>query len=326
MAAIVALLCSLSRPLLCGGPAGELYKLKPGPLVVRQVDVTWHDAKRDRDVPARIYLPEGTGLFPVIVFSHGLGGTREGYGYLGKHWASYGYVCVHVQHLGSDREVFLTGTPLLSTLGAAMDRNNWRDRPLDVSFALDQLDKANKDDPVLKGRIDLEKVGVAGHSFGAYTTLAVIGFDVALQPPVTLRDPRVKAAIAMSSPGKIGGATAEKAYSKIATPCLHMTGTKDESALFGTSADDRRRPYDSIRAPDQYLIIIKDADHFAFSDNKLDLLGGLQKRVPEHHDYIRAATTAFWDAYLKGDENAKAWLRDGGFAAVVKDDATIEHK
>jgi predicted dienelactone hydrolase len=48
----------------------------------------------------------GPGPFPVIVFSHGLGGSREGYKYLGRHWASYGYVAVHVEHLGSDTAAF----------------------------------------------------------------------------------------------------------------------------------------------------------------------------------------------------------------------------
>src|SRR5215510_6060681 len=67
----------------------------------------WHDARRDRDVPAKIYSPNtGDGPFPVIIFSHGLGGSREGYEYLGRHWASHGYVSVHLQHIGSDNAVW----------------------------------------------------------------------------------------------------------------------------------------------------------------------------------------------------------------------------
>jgi len=67
---------------------------------------TWHDANRDRDVPVKIYSPKsGNGPFPVIIFSHGLVGSREGYEYLGRHWASRGYVSVHLQHYGSDDDV-----------------------------------------------------------------------------------------------------------------------------------------------------------------------------------------------------------------------------
>src|SRR3954466_11902689 len=60
------------------------------------IRVEWHDTARDRDVPAKIYFPTaGGGPFPVIIFSHGLGGTREGYEYLARQWAANGYVCVH---------------------------------------------------------------------------------------------------------------------------------------------------------------------------------------------------------------------------------------
>ena len=67
----------------------------------------WVDTARQRHVPVKIYLPEkGAGPFPVIVFSHGLGGSREAYEYLGRHWASYGYVIAHIQHEGSDDQVW----------------------------------------------------------------------------------------------------------------------------------------------------------------------------------------------------------------------------
>src|SRR5581483_4684895 len=74
---------------------------------VEAVRYDWVDAKRHRDVPVKIYYPKtGDGPFPVIVFSHGLGGSREGYEYLGNYWASHGYVSVHLQHLGSDDSVW----------------------------------------------------------------------------------------------------------------------------------------------------------------------------------------------------------------------------
>ena len=70
-------------------------------------DYDWLDPARQRQVPARIYLPAAElGPCPVIVFSHGLGGSRLGYSYLGRHWASHGYATVHVQHRGSDSAVW----------------------------------------------------------------------------------------------------------------------------------------------------------------------------------------------------------------------------
>jgi predicted dienelactone hydrolase len=57
----------------------------------------WRDSARDRDVPVKIYYPKDLGgPVPVVIFSHGLGGSREGYEYLGRHWAGCGFVSVHV--------------------------------------------------------------------------------------------------------------------------------------------------------------------------------------------------------------------------------------
>ena len=91
-----------AQPAKAPAPAGS-YERGPGSYAVATVSYDWTDSARNRKVPVKIYYPEkGQGPFPVIVFSHGLGGSREGYEYLGRRWASHGYVSVHVQHLGSE--------------------------------------------------------------------------------------------------------------------------------------------------------------------------------------------------------------------------------
>src|SRR5436305_11540107 len=88
-------------------PAPHPYKQDAGPFAVAVTRYEWVDTARKRPVPVKIYSPEkGPGPFPVIVFSHGLGGSRETYEYLGRHWASHGYVVAHVQHEGSDDQVW----------------------------------------------------------------------------------------------------------------------------------------------------------------------------------------------------------------------------
>src|SRR6266849_1411763 len=83
------------------------YRASAGPFTVEVVRYEWLDQRRERKVPSKIYFPkEGAGPFPVIIFSHGLGGSREGYEYLGRHWAASGYVSVHLQHPGSDNAVW----------------------------------------------------------------------------------------------------------------------------------------------------------------------------------------------------------------------------
>jgi predicted dienelactone hydrolase len=158
-------------------PATGEYKKDRGPQVVGQVLYDWRDDTRSRDVPVKIYYPKGEGkALPVILFSHGLGGSREGYAYLGRHWASYGYVCVHIQHMGSDESVWKgQAQPMESMKKAVADPQNALNRPLDVHFVLDRLEKLQGEEGPLKGRMDLTRVGMAGHSFGAYTTMAVAG-------------------------------------------------------------------------------------------------------------------------------------------------------
>jgi len=71
-----------------------------------QQELTVHDEARDRDIPVRVYLPAGNRPAPVVLFSHGLGGSRAGSTFLGKHWAARGYVAVFLQHPGSDDSVW----------------------------------------------------------------------------------------------------------------------------------------------------------------------------------------------------------------------------
>jgi predicted dienelactone hydrolase len=275
-------------------------------------NVTWHDAARHREVPARIYAPEKVAKpAPLIIFSHGLGGTRYGYAYLGQYWAEHGYIAVHVQHAGSDGNIFNANETLLASARRAVAQpENWRERPADVSFAITQM----LHDP----RVNTNSIGVAGHSFGAHTTLEIIGLRVAGEE---FCDPRVKAAVAMSSPKpRLPGA-----LKTIKTPCLHLTGTKDDSPVFPTKPEDRRFVYDHINAPNQWLVTLKDAHHFAFSDNPRWEAKAVE-RDPRHHKWICEMTTKFWDAFLRGDAKAKAWIERGGLKELLGDDATVERK
>src|SRR5262249_12346615 len=139
-------------------------------------------------------------------------------------------------------------------------------RPLDVRFAVDQLEQLNKKGD-FKGKLDLTRLGMAGHSFGAYTTLASVGqvFVLPGGQEAKLDDPRIKAAIPMSAPVPAKAAQHKTAFGSIKVPCLHMTGTLDDSPIGATKAKDRRIPFDYSRGADQYLIDLKDGDHMIFA-------------------------------------------------------------
>ncbi|MFZ2088802.1 MAG: hypothetical protein WAU47_09520 [Desulfobaccales bacterium] len=275
----------------------------------------------------KIYYPaKGPGPFPLIIFSHGLGGSREGYQYLGRHWASHGYVSVHLQHLGSDSAIWARNPDKLPpALRPASKLKNSINRPLDVAFALDQLVMLNQAASPLKGRLDLTRAGVAGHSFGAYTTLAAAG-QVFVGPggrEISMREPRLKAAIPMSTPvPRKSQEYLSQAYARVTVPCMHMTGTRDDSPVGETAAAERRLPFDHLRGSDQYLITFQNGDHMMFSDYPCPFDRGLKN--PHWHVLIQSATTAFLDAYLKGEATAKAWLTGGGLAGALGGEATLE--
>ena len=343
----VAIFVMLCARVACSEPpattqvakASEEIFVKAGPLPVDTFTLDWHDAARQRDVPARVYMPRamphdgaGAGPFPVILFSHGLGGSRDGYSYLGKHWASHGYICVHLTHIGSDTAAVLgTGKPMEAAQQSVADVRNAINRPLDVTFAIDQLTALNATDPRLKGRLDLARIGIAGHSFGGFTTLASAGQIFVLPGgEKSLGDPRIKAAIAMSAPAtNLDKAKLDRMYGAIKIPVLNMTGTKDNSPIGETKAEDRRVPFDHMgTVADAYLLTLKDGYHMIFSGRLLPL-GPADRR---RQQLILMSSTAFWDAYLKGDgakaqdNAARAWLAEKGFDEALGKDGTFEKK
>lgn len=296
-------------------------------LNVASFTADWRDTNRNRVVPVRIYHPvvAGDTPSPVIIFSHGLGGSRDGYSYLGEYWAAHGYVCVHLQHLGSDEAIWKnTARPARGMAKAAADPDNIVNRPRDVRFALDELTRLNRDESFpLHGRLDLTRIGMAGHSFGAYTTMAMAGETPPGNPGISAADPRIKAAIAMSTPVKETSAQNNGAFSAVAIPVYHLTGTKDVEP-FGTSdARLRRIPYDEARRSDAYLLVLNGGDHMVFSGQRRF---GDGTHDDDFHRLIEQSTTAFWDAWLRQDGAAKAWLENGGFTWTVGRLGTIEQK
>ena len=301
-----------------------------GPYDVADETIVLGDATRNRKIEATVYAPaRGTGPFPLILFSHGLGNSHEGYRYLGRHWASHGYIAVHLNHQGSDLAV-LNEDGVLSLMMSLVDRKHWRDRAKDVSFAITELGARRASIQVaslgketlapstlLEGRIDFTRIGVAGHSFGAFTALEIIGLRVGTKAP----DPRVRAAIIISAP-RLKRLAEDDDFAKIATPALHLTGTRDESRLFYTFLRHRRMPFDKMGRSDQYLVILKGADHSTFSDDPPEF----DPNHARHIHAIQTATTAFWDAYLKGEPGAKEWLRSGRISEWLGESASVEFK
>jgi predicted dienelactone hydrolase len=294
---------------------------QPGSNGVTTIPGDWTDATRHRRISFIVHLPTNAPA-PVIIFSHGLGGSRNGYAYLGRHWASNGFVSVHIQHSGSDVEI-LRGTryPLESMKVAILDPKNTSDRPKDVSFALDELAKANVGVGPFQGMLDLKSVGVAGHSFGALTAQAVAGMSFAL-PTRRFADKRVSAVIALSPTAP--RTQPEKRFGEVRIPVMHLTGTADESPVADTSPKDRRVPFDSIQGVPQVLVTLQGGDHMVFSGGEGPARD--HSRDELHRGLILRGTTAFWNATLKSDKQAVEWLSGGGYAKELGTNAVLELK
>src|SRR5436305_1854098 len=114
----------------------------------------------------------------------------------------------------------------------------------------------------------------------------------------------------MSAPAPLRREDLDRVYAGIHIPVLHMTGTLDDSPVGETKAAERRIPYDHIRGADQYLVTFQVGDHMIFSGHLLSAERGEKDAL--FQNLIRQGTIAFWDAYLKGDAEAKAWLAKGG--------------
>ena len=167
-----------------------------------------HDPARNRTIPVSIAHQAMRRRMPVILFSHGLGGHRHGSQYLARHWLARGYVTVFLQHPGSDDAVWrdLPTGERLAALRAAATPAQLIHRMRDVVATLDALAEWQRtgEHRPLDERMDLRRIGLAGHSFGALTTQAVAGQHVPRAIPGTWPDPRIKAALILSPSAPAG--------------------------------------------------------------------------------------------------------------------------
>jgi predicted dienelactone hydrolase len=305
--------------------AGEVRAGNYNPLTVdpafhaAQVDLSFHDAARNRDIPLRVYLPMNTAPEPVVLFSHGLGGNREGSKFMGEQWAARGYVAVFVQHPGSDDSVWKDVPPLerMQAMKQAASLDNFLLRVQDIPAVLNQLEIWNADKTnLLAGRLDMKKIGMSGHSFGAVTTEAVSGESFPLSGQ-KFTDPRITAAIAFSPSSPKRGST-EKAFGSVKIPWMLMTGTKDVASIGDMDVASRLTVYPSLQNAPKYEVVLNNAEHSVFTDRALP--GDREPRNPNHHRVILALSTAFWDAYLRGDADALAWLNSNRPSTVMEPD------
>ena len=321
--------------------SASLY-LKAGSTVsnVGAVDITLNDARRNRPLPARIYYPQEDGSFPVIIFSHGAGGSRESFSYLSRFWASSGYVCIHPTHFGSDLSV-LQRIGLQALLETTNDPEVWSERPQDISFIIDSLEKIEQQVPQLKGKINSSFIGVSGHSYGAYTSMLLAGAVIAMPGDETasFRDDRVWVFLGISPPGTGRQGLNLGSWDRINAPLMTVSGTED-LGLEGKPASWRMEAFKYMSPIDKYHVLVKGANHFSFDPDVSTTRTTSQRRARGNNlstarnqleleskklikIYLQSASIAFWDAYLKFQKPAKEYLKSESLQTYSNGDVTI---
>lgn len=275
------------------------------------------DPKRnDRVVPFKVYHPADHDLekMPVILWSHGFGGNRDGASFISRFLAGQGYTIVHMTHIGTDSSLWegKNEHPWDVLRKAKVSRETTLDRMYDVPFLLDNLPRWAQENPDVGQHMDLDTVGMSGHSFGAMTTQVMAGmkFPVEDGKLERIRDERISSGI-LYSPVPISHLTDAphpEVYGPVEIPLFHMTGTADQSPLEGYGYEHRLLIKEHAEHPDQYVQVLDGGDHMVYNGTRGKLEANPLRE--QHEEEIIKASYAFWEAFLKDDQGAQKWLQE----------------
>ncbi len=243
----------------------------PAIAAVDVLDWNWIDVSRQRPVPARMYLPAGlteAEPAPLVLFSHGIGGSRFGYAHVGRHLASAGFASLHLQHAGSDRALWLSGPPwaVVDRLHQAAQEREAMARVYDLRFALDQVFSQR-----IGTLLDSHRVAAAGHSYGANTVLLAAGAHVVREGrALALAEPRIRAVVAISTPAFYGEPSLENLLGPIRVPSLHISSTDDVIRIPGyvSGPEDRVAAFEAIGSAQKVLALFNGGSHRVFTDRR----------------------------------------------------------
>ncbi len=297
------------------GPATLASLLPRTATATTVVDETWNDARRQRELPVRLRWPDASlhpGERPLVLFSHGLGGTRDGGAVWGASWAQAGFVVLHLQHPGSDLAA------LRGTAGAFSNKAGLRSaaspaqlvaRLADVGFALDEIGRRHTARQGLWATVRPSAIGMSGHSFGAHTTLGMAGQRYPGFEGVN--EPRLAAFIAFSPSLPLAG-DAQRAFERVTRPLLSITGTRDQDvAGTGATPDRRMAVFAALPTGNKHHLVLRDADHMTFA-GQTGMAVEIVPREPvtrdlqdAHHALVAAITIDWWRATLSDDAAAR---------------------
>ncbi|MBG1265819.1 alpha/beta hydrolase [Nostoc sp. WHI] len=314
----------------------------PGKFRWQKTSLELNDIRRDRRLPIDIYLPTTqnselkTPPFPLIVISHGLASDRSTFVYLAEHLASYGFAVAVLEHPGSNAEriqLYFAG------LAGPPDAAEFINRPLDIKYLLNELERLEKSDPTLQGKLNFQQVGAIGQSFGGYTVLTLAGAKInfeqlrqdcnpnnsffnlslflqcqATELPLRnyqLQDDRIKAIIAINPVDS--SILGQGGVSQIKVPVMLVAGSQD---IFAPPVFEQIRPFTWLSGSNKYLALIENATHFsAIAESTPEnsvlpvpsaLLGPDRAAV---YSYLKALSVAFLETHLLNRPEYRSYLQ-----------------
>ncbi|WP_026082514.1 alpha/beta hydrolase [Mastigocladopsis repens] len=306
---------------------------RKGRFISQKQTLKFFDSVRKRFLLTDVYLPNVHSRVPVIVISHGLGSDSSNFQYLATHLASHGFAVIVPNHPGSDtkqlRALFRGSTSEIA------QADEFKNRPLDIKYILDQLEQLSRTDTHFKGRFNLQRVGVFGQSFGGYTALALAGAKInfgqlqkdcqpkALQDTWNLslllqchalqlhgnnpkeyqfRDERVKAVIAVNP--MTSSIFGEAGLSQIQTPVMIVASSDDTIA---PALYEQLLPFSWIHNSQKYLAVLRHASHFSIIGNgkgsaqQVSLPSEIVGKNPSlARRYMNVLSVPFFETYVAG--------------------------
>lgn len=280
---------------------------------IQKKDILLRDAGRDKELGLQVTFPGDEGVFPIIIWSHGLFGTKEDYSPLIDFWAENGYVCIRPEH--SDSRALLKKKMNMNDPSALSD---WRNRPKDVSFIMDSLRMIGELIPGFGEKVDAAKIGIGGHSYGAHTAQLVAGALVR-EPGASgygiMSDLRPSVFLFISTQNLMHEFDGNS-WSVLERPFMIITGTKDFSPRTNQPKFSRKEPFHKAPPGRKYLMVIENGYHNFGGISGGPGFPGAGPNNERHVNIVRSASLALWDSFLKGDSEALDYLES---KKIIKD-------
>lgn len=279
-----------------------------------------------------------------MIISHGLGGSRDSYVYLANYLASAGIAVVAVEHSGSNNEQLLA--LLEGRTSEVVPNSEFFRRPQEISLTINALSRPQLDGSTLPVRLDLDRIGVMGQSFGGYTALALAGatFDsagltercppsvltlnpslllqcqaVALgNPDSRLADRRVKAVLVANPIGSV--LFGPSGYGRLEVPVMMVAGAVD---TVSPAFPEQVQPFTWLNPVDRYLVLLGLGTHFsvigdvALPDQPIAIPPEIIGPRPDlAQSYLQLLSLAYFKLTLEQDERFRPLLRSAFMEAL----------